>query len=221
MVNEFFDHVFCISLQRRRSDWLNPKTGSIIKGRYNDCVSEFERHRINVEFIDGVDGLTLQIPAIKSSDGEMISPGDIGCVLSHLKVVKIARDRGYKNYLVFEDDIQLATDFAMQFNNCNHQVPSDWDMVYLGGSHIGPITHIAENVARITQTFTTHAIGVKSTIYQSLIDIWSLENEKVDISVSSLHSRFNCYVIRPHIAFQRQSYSDILEKDTYYEHLKK
>ena len=47
------------------------------------------------------------------------------------------------------------------------------------------------------------------------------DNEKVDVAIASLHSKFNSYVCRPHIAFQRASYSDILEKHADYVHLRK
>ena len=32
------------------------------------------------------------------------SPGGIGCGYSHLAVLKIAKERGYKNVLILEDD---------------------------------------------------------------------------------------------------------------------
>ena len=36
------------------------------------------------------------------------SPGILGCGLSHLSVLKLARERGYRNVLIFEDDFTLS-----------------------------------------------------------------------------------------------------------------
>lgn len=34
-------------------------------------------------------------------------PGIVGCLISHLSVIKIAKERGYKNILILEDDFQF------------------------------------------------------------------------------------------------------------------
>jgi glycosyl transferase family 25 len=38
------------------------------------------------------------------------NPGIVGCGLSHLAVYKIAKERGYKNILIFEDDFYFLMD---------------------------------------------------------------------------------------------------------------
>jgi hypothetical protein len=65
-----------------------------------------------------------RFPAIYNENGA------IGCGYSHLSVLKLARDRGYKNVLIFEDDFiflvekqELESYFEKLFNNsCNFEV---------------------------------------------------------------------------------------------------
>jgi glycosyl transferase family 25 len=40
------------------------------------------------------------------------NPGILGCSLSHLIVLRMARDRGWKNVLIFEDDFHFLVDRA-------------------------------------------------------------------------------------------------------------
>lgn len=219
-VNEFF-HITClINLQRRRKDYIDAG-GNLIKGREAGFLKQLTNHDITALYIDAIDGSTLDLPKMISSDGTPISNGDIGCVLSHLKLVKMARQSGIPNYLVLEDDVEFAPDFNDRFSEAIGELPADWDMLYLGGSHMEEPVPVTQHIARISNTFTTHAIGIRHTVYDDLIAVWEKQNEKVDISLSSLHRRYNCYVIRPHIAFQAPGYSDILNKEVDYQHLRK
>ena len=36
--------------------------------------------------------------------------GGVGCGTSHLEVIKLAKKRGYKNVVIFEDDIEFIVD---------------------------------------------------------------------------------------------------------------
>jgi glycosyl transferase, family 25 len=40
------------------------------------------------------------------------SPGEVGCFLSHIRVLELMRDRGYGRICVLEDDVRLAPDFS-------------------------------------------------------------------------------------------------------------
>ncbi len=207
-MNNYFDNIFCINLDRRTD-------------RRAQAEAEFKKHGITVEFVSGVDGLTLDVKPMISADAELVSRGDLGCTLSHLKVVKLAKERGYENYFVFEDDVELSEDFNEIIGRRMSQVPIDWDMIYLGGNHDQPLIPINDAVSKMTRTFTTHAMGIYKSAYDAMIEVWGKENDKVDIGLSSLHSKMNCYVFRPHLAFQRAGFSDILEKYDDYQHLRK
>jgi glycosyl transferase family 25 len=40
------------------------------------------------------------------------SPGEVGCFLSHIRVLELMRDRGYGRICILEDDVRLAPDFS-------------------------------------------------------------------------------------------------------------
>lgn len=197
-LNDYFEKVFCINLQRRMD-------------RRSEMEAEFEKHGIEVEFIKAIDGSLMSVPEKMSEDGTMISPGYWGCLLSHLRVVKEAKARGYKNYAIFEDDSDFHPDFQKRFSKLITRIPDDWDMIYFGGNNMEKPKMIADNVARISKTYTTHAFAAKETIYDYMIEAWD-KIEKLDITLSKLHKHFNCYIFQPHLVMQRASHSDILNR---------
>jgi glycosyl transferase family 25 len=205
-LNTFFEQVFVLNLPRR-------------KDRKMQIIDELKRYNIKYEFIDAVDGSALDIKNMMSLDNTPVSVGDIGCTRSHLAIARLARLRGLKNYFVFEDDALLVSNFNKIFAHDIIQLPSDWNMVYLGGNHDGSITKVTDNIWKMSRTFTTHAYGVQGGCINKIIEVLSLDSEKVDVAISTIHSQLPCYVLRPHIAFQRPSFSDILNTFTDYKHL--
>ncbi len=232
-LNNYFPHIFCITLP--------PSAEDIAAGRPNrrlQMEAELAKHNItNVEFIDGIDGRLLNIdPNLKSFDGEPVHKGDIGCVLSHLKVAKLAKERQLPYYLVLEDDAEFCEGFESAFDNAmkpfgfpsmsnnpyilNHFV---WDMLYFGGEdkdRNGKPKNVMDNWIQTFATFTTHAIAVHSCMYDALIAELSKQDEKVDVAISNLHKDNVMYSVVPKLVYQRAGWSYILEKDVDYKHLR-
>ncbi len=209
LLNKYFDAIFCLNLERRPD-------------RKIQAEAEFAKHNIQVEFITGIDGKTLPDPQATSQDTLPVSNGDMGCTLSHLKIVQLAKERGLKQILILEDDVEFAENFNAIFPDYFSQVPDDWDFLYFGGNHSkGGLQLLSNdsNIAKIFYTYTTHAYAIRESVYDAMIDVLQ-QKEKVDINIGSLHSKFHSYCFRPHIAFQRESFSDILDKNTNYVHLR-
>jgi glycosyl transferase, family 25 len=150
-----------------------------------------------------------------------IKPGEVGCLLSHMKCIQIAKDRGWDKILIFEDDIEVRDDFKTLFDTYCQQVPDNWDMIYLGGNHWGrdlsmknhpPLVKITENVSRTTHTLTTHAYIMKNTMYDRTIDYISNMSQQVDMLYVKLQNEFNTYAFRPSLVWQRKDVSDINHK---------
>ncbi len=211
--NDFFAAVFCINLKKRPQ-------------RLESAKAEFEKHGITVEFIEAVDGKELDdldgfSENLVSADGQKVTRGDLGCTLSHLKVAQIAKERNLANYFVFEDDVELVDDFNEKFAAYIQQVPGDWYMLYLGANHDSGYHLVTPNLVQMIKSFTTHAMGVNNTNFDAVIDMLSLKNDKVDILLSVLHGRGKkCFCFLPNLAMQKPGYSDILEKQVDYKHLR-
>lgn len=209
MLNKYFERLFYINLDAR-------------KDRNEQFVAHMKESRIEgFERISGVDGKTLEL--FKNPlNLPHFSAGDVGCTLSHLSVVKKAKGESAASYVVFEDDVLLRRGFPQLFNYFWQQVPGDWDIVYFGANHNNTNPpKVADSIVRVNGSYTTHAMAVKLTAYDEMIRVWSNPVKNVDVLLSELHSKLNCYCFSPNLAGQRAGYSDILNKDVNYDFLLK
>lgn len=201
MINNYFDKAYCINLDRRPERW-------------KEVDSEFKKHSLIVERVSAIDG---NPDNIKTS----IDPGAVGCILSHCKIVKEASESGFRQILIFEDDVVFDEELQEKFEQRYQQVPKDWDILYFGGNHNGiPLEMISENVGVTKKTYTTHAYAVKKSIFSTVINLFPKLIGEADVMYASLQKSFKCYVFMPHLAWQRNGFSDILKKNVNYDFLK-
>jgi GR25 family glycosyltransferase involved in LPS biosynthesis len=128
------DNIYVINLKHRvdrlkKMDYMLKSIG----GKF----SEYER-------IEAVDGKLItekeknKLLSLKSrrlfnnpiSFKDIKSLGAIGCYISHVEVWKLALNRGEKNIIILEDDIQLKLDIN-QIDEYIKTRPDDYDICYL------------------------------------------------------------------------------------------
>lgn len=207
MFDKYFKKVFVINLDHRIE-------------KMQAFTSQALRYNFVFERISGVNG--REIPFENPLNIPHFHPGDVGCTLSHKKVAEKAKSEGLENYLVLEDDVLFRSGMDKLFPIFWQEVPSDWDLVYLGANHnnTNP-SKISDKVVKVNGSYTTHAMAIKNTMYDALIEVWGRKNKPVDVLLSELHSQFNCYSLYPNLAGQRAGFSDILNKDVNYDFLLK
>lgn len=110
-----------------------------------------------------------RFPAIHNSNGI------VGCGYSHLSVLKIARDRGYKNVLIFEDDftflvskLELEIQLEQLFNSFN-----EFDVCFLSYG-CNNFEDIPDNafIKRVLDAQSASGYIVNKKCYSKLIDLY-------------------------------------------------
>jgi GR25 family glycosyltransferase involved in LPS biosynthesis len=196
--------VVCINLDRRPDRWQR-------------IQKELARHGIDsVERFAAIDGDTVEKPA-----GWIHTRGAYGCLLSHVEVVKEARQSGASAVLIFEDDAVLDPDFQNRFTNFIKEVPDDWDMLYLGALHKDAPVKISEHVVRITKANSTYAYALKNTVYDAFIRLNARAEHVLDMNSYELQERFNCYCFMPNLAWVEAEYSDVQNRLEHHWYLEK
>lgn len=206
-MQEYFDKMYCINLDRRQDRWA-------------ECISEFKRINLTVSKFSAIDGTTL--PLVPG-----VSPGNIGNTYSHKLIVENAKKEKFNKILVMEDDVEFHENVIELFDEFQHEIPDDWDLLFFGGNHslnniwmTDPTIKVTDHIYRVTKCYATHCYGVKATAYDKMINVLGKLNNPCDVLISELQRELNCYVIRPHLAWQRASYSDIEQKYADYTFLK-
>lgn len=200
MFTDHFEQAFCINLDKRKDKW-------------NGAKKQFDSIGIKVERISGVDGF-LEPPA-------NIRPGEVGCLKSHLKVFQIAKERGLKSFLMLEDDVEFAENFNDKFNQIEASIPP-YEMLYLGiNPHTGTKNEVAPGVFRIMNAYAAHCVVFKESCYDDIIN--SLSGPllyPVDVFYGSEQILHTAYCLKPPLASQRKSFSDINQEYVDYEFLR-
>lgn len=206
-INEYFEKVYCVNLKRRPERWELSK-------------KEFETHNIKVERYEAVDGN-------KHNRVGKMSHGEVGCLLSHLNILKECRDNNISNVLIMEDDVEFRKDFSILFSQYIKEVP-EWDILYFGATHAlcypymdRPPVKVTDHVYKVYNAHATHAYAINNSCYDLLIDFVSKIEAPLDVIYTKLQAHLRTYVFRPHLAWQRDDFSDIAGKYVNYDFLKR
>ncbi len=86
-----------------------------------------------------------------------ITPGEIGCALSHYKCVEDAYNNGLDNVMILEEDFVSTNTFPTP--QMFDELPDDWSMVYLARNAMNPEDEIdvTNNVVNAGYSYNCHA----------------------------------------------------------------
>jgi glycosyl transferase family 25 len=160
--------------------------------------------------------------------------GAIGCSLSHIKCLEMAKKNKYKQIFICEDDItftnpQLFLENMYQFENSEYC--ANWDVLIVGGNNVPPYLQKTDYLIKISNCQTTTGYIVREHYYDVLIQnmkegvnhlLRNPENKReyaVDMYWKKLQQRDNWYMIIPPTVVQYENYSDIEGRDVNYNHL--
>lgn len=155
--------------------------------------------------------------------------GAIGCSLSHLKCLEIAKENNWDHILICEDDIVfLKPELFIQQMNSFLENNEDWDVVFLGGHNQQQYIYIDDSCVQVHKCQTTTGYLVKSHYYDTLIHTMK---EGVDMFIKEPHNFHiyavdkywfrlqeidKWYLIIPLTVTQKEDYSDIENKNVNY-----
>jgi GR25 family glycosyltransferase involved in LPS biosynthesis len=187
------DHIFYINLEHRQ-----------------DRKEEFENE--------------MKIMNLKSERFEAIkcNPGIAGCGYSHLAVLKLAKERKYKNVLIFEDDFTFLVDketFEKELEKFFEEI-KEFDVCMLSYSLVRheSISNIT-SINKVIEAQTASGYIVHERFYDSLIKLYEeaipiLERTNIhwvyanDQCWKSLQPASLWYAFKTRIGKQRPGYSD-------------
>ena len=170
--------------------------------------------RAGIEFgrFEAVDGNKLPLPS-----NEKNGAGAFGCRLSHVRIMEDAIKNDFEMVGVFEDDVVFANPetFKEELNEVFSKLPSDWELLYLGGQHRQKPTPVKEGIVRCNDCHRTHSYIVRGEAIRKLYGIWSSNTGHVDHILRDTGSfqTLKAYAVEPWLTGQRASKSDINGRD--------
>lgn len=136
--------------------------------------------------------------------------GSIGCKLSHLEILKIARKRNYNKILILEDDVNFTGNLKYIEIGLREIENLNWDMLYLGinkekSAEINELVFINKVISGLC----THAYIVNSKSYNKIIKLLENSDKQIDKTYNEgFKYELNAFIISNQFV-QNNSYSDI------------
>ena len=204
-INSYFDNIYCLNLDRRKDRWV--------------AVDQmFKKNGIDVERFSAIDG--NQISDLEFSDtglnedecsnkGLIENKNSLACLLSHLEIIKDAKEKGYGRILIFEDDVIFSKSFKSDISNIES---FNWKLLYLGASQFNwDGIEVVNNYYKCRNTLGTFAYAVDSSIYDYIIEELSKRESSIDNILTKVQRKHkkNSFVVYPNIVISDVSNSDI------------
>ena len=164
-----------------------------------------------------------RFPAVK------MPAGNVGCTISHIRCLEIAKKNEWPAVFICEDDITFTQPDVL-LNSLKKMVESgiEWDVLVIGGNNCPPFIQTADFCARVMNVQPTTGYIVKKEYYDILYDNFKVglaklmrepERKKefsIDIYWKELQKTGRWYMLLPLTVVQYYDYSDIEEKVTDY-----
>ena len=206
---EFFDRAYVINLPERRD-------------RRAEMTWEFKK--VGVAFPSEQVNL---FSAIKPDGrGEFPTAGVRGCFLSHLGVLKEARNHGLKNVLLIEDDLSFFNFFKSQQTALIKSFEqTEWDFAYLG--HSRPVSIDAPVLERTLEVIpNAHFLAFNGRVLDRLVGFLEEILQRPDghplggpMHIDGAYAVFQkqnpdtvTLISRPGFGFQRSSRSSLSDR---------
>lgn len=160
-----------------------------------------------------------------------LANGRVGCSMSHLQCLKMAKQRNYNHVLICEDDTTFLNPslFINQINTFfNNKRITNWDVLLLGGNNVPPYQPIDNTCIRVRhcQTTTCYLVNghyfdtlmdnIKEGIEQLLKEPYSYGLYAIDMYWLNLQKKHMWLLLVPLTITQREDYSDIEKRKTDY-----
>ena len=162
----------------------------------------------------------------------LTSDGRLGCSLSHLSVLELAKKNNLDQVIIVEDDICFKVpDLFKKQLDCFLKSQKEWDVLLLGGNNSKPFTIASPYAIKVGHCQTTTGYIVRSHYYDTLIQNIRegikklLKSPKlhfyyaIDKYWIKLQKKDKWFLLYPLTVTQISGYSDIEKKETNYEKL--
>jgi hypothetical protein len=167
----------------------------------------------------GIKESAERFPAVR------MTSGNVGCTLSHIKCIELAKKRDLPYIFICEDDITFTDPprFLKSLGDFKNSGVT-WDVLVIGGNNCPPYDQLSESYARVYNIQTTTGYIVNRSYYDVLLDnfkegLGKLMREpdkkkqySLDIYWKPLQRVGSWYMITPLTVIQYYDYSDIEER---------
>lgn len=143
---------------------------------------------------------------------ESFSGGHKGFNKSMFEVLKENQD--VNRLLILEDDCYFTSNGLL--SESLRQMPFTWDIISFGANLRSKHYKVKTNLVSLKDAWMSHAIGYSNKMIKWIVENYDQELVYDEWLRLNVYPRFECYMTYPVVAWQRESYSDLMLKDVDY-----
>jgi len=163
-----------------------------------------------------------------------LANGRVGCSMSHLKCLHLAKERNYDHLLICEDDTTFLNPnlFTKQLNTfLEKKLVKHWDVLLFAGNNVPPYTTVDDTCIKVSRCQTTTSYLVNGHYFDTLIgniregmqNLMRDPNNHIAYAIDKywlrLQEKHSWFLIIPPTVIQKEDYSDIEQRRTNYSHI--
>jgi GR25 family glycosyltransferase involved in LPS biosynthesis len=180
-----------------------------------------DRNKHVLQQIESIGCTGIRIEAVECKQGA------IGCGMSHIRCLELAKEQNLPFVCIVEDDITFTNPnlFRQQLDSFLSSSIA-WDVLLLG-TNMGPPFDKEEGCLRVFNAQTTTGYIVKQHYYDTLLNSfkrsvgylltdYNVKMFAIDIQWKQLQQRDRWYVLYPLTVIQKEDYSDIEKRQVNY-----
>jgi len=184
---------------------------------FSSYYKESDLNKNNFIKIKAIYGRDIDYASFISPDVELnMTPGMVGCFLSHLHVYNEIK-KSTKDYaLIFEDDARMIRDIqASTINNIKNIIPNDWDIILLGYDVSHPLNHDIiryDNYIKVYGFYGTHAYLITKAGAAKMLNLVKIPfTNQIDYVMGELCKLglLNVYGVPAPVAWQEARFTDV------------
>ena len=142
--------------------------------------------------------------------------GALGCTMSHIGVLELAKAKQWKNVLVVEDDLKWNSDFDQNYPLLERLVKNKYDAIVLATTraewYLSSLKLITSRTASCYLVDSGYYDAILSNFRESR-DLLKVSKDKgnhaVDMYWMRIQTRDNWFIVIPCLSHQRPGYSNI------------
>lgn len=237
-INDYFDHIYVVNLKHHIEKRLK-------------IVHQLNKKNVSFELFEACNGYVgeplehykrySEVPRgqlkrysefnereIKRGSKYLESPGAFGYIYTYLNILRDAKTKGYKKFLILEDDIILCHDFDFELHKFITSVGNDWKILQLGASQYGwdsidvnEASEIGYYHAQKLHTCGSFAIAFDASIINELIEAQQAFEAPFDhLPMGEMYEKYmgQCFVAYPNIVMPDVGDSSIRGSRCQYTH---
>lgn len=228
-LNSYFDHIYLVNLDKSKKERLTvlkhlreigvkAQRWNATNGYKGIPLAQFEQYKSRQL------GTLTRFSAfneleVKRGKGFIESAGAFGYIHTYLSILRDAKSKNYKRFLIIEDDIILCNDFDKAFEKFISGIDDDWKVLQLGASQYGwnsfnenDAERVGHYYPRRLDTCGSFAIAFSHDIIDELIELESAFEAPFDhLPMGELYEKYigKCFVCYPNIVMPDVTDSNI------------